>query len=179
MASCCQGDLSLLPHLFIYILFIRMQSDCYFIHWVIIHLLLLSCVQLFVTTWTVACQAPLFMGLSRQEYWSGLPFLSLGDLPNPGIELESPALAGGFFTIQPPRNPTIYYCSCLLWSSNCPTVCQWEPLSRCLCPFIMTLHFGEHFLTFLASIPSLLSSILLTTSPWSLDSFWWGVLIRK
>ena len=105
MASCCQGDLSLLPELFIYTLFIRMQSDCYFIHWVIIHLLLLSCVQLFVTTWTVACQAPLFMGLPRQEYWSGLPFLSLGDLPNPGIELESPALAGGFFTIESPRNP--------------------------------------------------------------------------
>ena len=53
---------------------------------------------------TVACQAPLCMGFPRQEYWSGLPFSSPGDLPNPGIELESPALeadsctAGGFFT---------------------------------------------------------------------------------
>ena len=45
-----------------------------------------------VTSWTVACQAPLSVGLSRQEYWSGLPFLSPGDLPNPGIEVESPAL---------------------------------------------------------------------------------------
>ena len=56
----------------------------------------LSCVQLFVIPWTVAHQAPLSMGLSRKEYWSGLPFLSLGDLPNPGIEtvsLASPALA--------------------------------------------------------------------------------------
>ena len=68
-----------------------MQSDCYFIHWVTIHLLLLSCVQFFVTTWTVACQAPLFMGLPRQESWSGLPFPSPGDLPNPGLKPLSPA----------------------------------------------------------------------------------------
>ena len=46
----------------------------------------------FATPWTVACQAPLPMGFSRQEYWSGLPFPSPGDLPNPGIELVSPAL---------------------------------------------------------------------------------------
>ena len=54
-----------------------------------------------MTQWTVACQAPLSMGVSRQEYWSGLPFPSLEDLPNPGIEpasLASPALAGEFFT---------------------------------------------------------------------------------
>ena len=62
---------------------------------------LLSCVQLFVTLWTVACQAPLSLGFSRQEYWSRLPFPPPGDLPNPGIEptfLMSLALAGGFFT---------------------------------------------------------------------------------
>ena len=52
----------------------------------------LSRVQLFVTSWTVACQAPLSMGFSRQEYLSGLPFLSPGDLPDPGIKLGSPAL---------------------------------------------------------------------------------------
>ena len=46
----------------------------------------------FVTPWTVARQAPLSMGFSRQEYWSGLPFPSPGDLPNPGIEPGSPAL---------------------------------------------------------------------------------------
>ena len=51
----------------------------------------LSRIQLFVTPWTVAYQAPLFMGFSRQEYWSGLLFPSPGDLPNPGIELRSPA----------------------------------------------------------------------------------------
>ena len=45
-----------------------------------------------VIQWIVACQAPLSMGFSRQEYWSGLPFPSAGDLPNPGIEPRSPAL---------------------------------------------------------------------------------------
>ena len=60
-----------------------------------------SCVQLFMTLWTVVCQAPLSMEFSRQEYWSGLPFPFPGDLPEPGIDLTSlvsPALAGGFFT---------------------------------------------------------------------------------
>ena len=52
----------------------------------------LSCVWLFVKPWTVACQAPLSMGFSRQEYWSGLSFPSPGDRPNPGIELGSPTL---------------------------------------------------------------------------------------
>ena len=62
---------------------------------------MLSCVQLFVTPWTVAHQAPLSMKFSRQEYWCGLPFPSPGDLPNPGIaptSLASLALAGRFFT---------------------------------------------------------------------------------
>ena len=60
-----------------------------------------SFVHLFLTPWTVAHLAPLSMGFSRQEYWSGLPFHPPGDLPNPGIELESltsPALAGRFLT---------------------------------------------------------------------------------
>ena len=52
----------------------------------------LSCVQLSAIPWTVAYQAPLSVGFSRQEYWSGLPLPSPGDLPNPGIEPESPAL---------------------------------------------------------------------------------------
>ena len=60
----------------------------------------LSRVRLFATRWTVAYQAPPCMGFSRQEYWSGVPFPSLGDLPNPGIKPLSPAsptLADGFF----------------------------------------------------------------------------------
>ena len=60
-----------------------------------------SHVQLFATPWTIAHQAPLSMGFSKQEYWSGFPCPPPGDLPNPGIKpvsLRSPALAGGFFT---------------------------------------------------------------------------------
>ena len=69
---------------------------------------MLSYVQLFATPWTVACQAPLSMGFYRQEYWSGLLFPSPGDLPDPGIKPEfpvSPALAGRFFTTEPPGKP--------------------------------------------------------------------------
>ena len=52
----------------------------------------LSCVQLFATPQTVAHQAPLFLGFPRQEYWSRLPFPSLGDCPHPGIKPMSPVL---------------------------------------------------------------------------------------
>ena len=62
-------------------------------------------VQLSATPWTVAHQAPLSMGFSRQDCWSGLPFPSPGDLPDPGIEPTSPALAGGFLTTVPPGKP--------------------------------------------------------------------------
>ena len=55
--------------------------------------------------WTVSQQAPLSTGFSRQEYWSGLPFPSPGDLPDPGIKSSFPALAGGFFTTGPPGKP--------------------------------------------------------------------------
>ena len=59
--------------------------------------------------WTVAHQAPLSMGFSRQEYWSGLPFPSPGDLPNPGIKPVSPASAEGFFTPESPEKPSIFF----------------------------------------------------------------------
>ena len=59
-----------------------------------------------VTPWSVARQAPLSMGFSRQEYWSGLSFPSRGDLPHPGIEPESAALVGGFFTTEPAGKPS-------------------------------------------------------------------------
>ena len=58
-----------------------------------------------VTPWTVAHQPPLSMGFPRQEYWNVLPFSSPGDLPDPGIELVSAALAGRFFTGEPPGKP--------------------------------------------------------------------------
>ena len=61
----------------------------------------------FVTPWTVTCQAPLSVEFPKQEYWSGLPFPSPQDLPDPGIKptsLISPVLAGGFFTAKPLRD---------------------------------------------------------------------------
>ena len=67
-----------------------------------------SCVQLFATSWTVVCQAPLSMGFSRQENWSEMPFPPPRDLPNPGIEPKSPefsAVAGRFFTTEPLGKP--------------------------------------------------------------------------
>ena len=62
----------------------------------------LRCVRLFVTPWTVARQAPPSMGFSRQEYWSGVPFPSPGDLPGPGIEAGSPALQADALPSEPP-----------------------------------------------------------------------------
>ena len=61
----------------------------------------LSHVRLFATPWTVAYQAPLSMGFSRQEYWSGLPFPFPGDLPDPGIEPGSPTLEADSLTSEP------------------------------------------------------------------------------
>ena len=58
-----------------------------------------------MSPWTVACQAPSSMEFPRQEYWSGLPFPSLGDLPNPGIKPASPALQAGSLPSEPPGKP--------------------------------------------------------------------------
>ena len=70
-------------------------------------------VQLFCIPWILTPWAPLSMGFPRQKYWSRLPFSSPGDFPNLGIEPVSPALAGGFFTTEPPGKPKrkldVYY----------------------------------------------------------------------
>ena len=109
-------------------------------HWLssqcLMHGCMLSCfshVQLFVTLWIVAHQAPLSMGFSREEYWSGFPCPPPRDLPNPGIKpasLMSPALAGRFFTTSatweppppapPPPPPNASYTSskCDFLSTN-------------------------------------------------------------
>ena len=72
------------------------------------HECMLSCVQPFAAPWTVTRQAPLFMGFPRQECWSALPFPSLpGNLLEPGIESMSPAVAGRFFTTEPPGKPML------------------------------------------------------------------------
>ena len=72
----------------------------------------LSRIRLFATPWTIARQAPLSMGFSRQEYWSGLPFPSPGDLPDPGIEPESPALLVDALSSEPPGKPILLHGKC-------------------------------------------------------------------
>ena len=86
-----------------------LQANCFTSLWLVLRCL--SCVWLFVTPWTVAHQAPLSMGFSRQEYWSGLSCPPPGDLPNPGIKpmfLMSPALAVVFFTTKATLGAHIY-----------------------------------------------------------------------
>ena len=65
----------------------------------------LSLVRLFATPWVIACQAPLSIGFSRQEYWSGLPCPLPGDLPNPGIKPRSPILQANSLPSEPPGKP--------------------------------------------------------------------------
>ena len=80
----------------------------------------LSCVRLFVTPWTVAHQAPLSMGFSRQEYWTGLPFSSPGHLPDPEIKPESsalPALQVDSLPLEPLVFLVVMYCTrCENWT---------------------------------------------------------------
>ena len=76
----------------------------------------LSRVWLFVTPGAVAYQAPPSMAFSRQEYWSGLPFPSPGDLPNPGIEPRSPAFHADALTSEPPGKQTCFLC---MYFSSC------------------------------------------------------------
>ena len=98
----------------------------------------LSHVQLFATPWTVALQAPLSMGFSRQEYWSGLPLLPPGVLPNPGTEpasFMSPVLAGGFFT------------TIATWEAPClisRPILKSEPQTNCLVN-IQTISWSFHW----------------------------------
>ena len=89
----------------------------------------LSCVQLFSASWTVACQAPLSMEFSRQEYWSGLPCPTPGNLPDPGIEprfLISSVLAGGLFTTEPPGKSLVIFTPAQYSASSAlvPQVCD-------------------------------------------------------
>ena len=79
---------------------------------------LLSLVPLFGIPWTVVYQASLSMGFSRQEYWSGLPFLSPGDLPNPGIKPRSPTLQANSLPSGPLRKPKILEWVACLFSSG-------------------------------------------------------------
>ena len=79
-----------------YFLFLRVQFVC---------VCVLSLVRLFAAPCTASCQAPLSMGFSRQEYWSGLPCLPPRDLPNPGTEPRSPTLQADSLPSEPPGKP--------------------------------------------------------------------------
>ena len=111
---CCKCEGHSIPACFgynsygsIYVWYITNKSTVLYMMYVCACVYVLSHVLLFETAWTVACEASLSMGFSRQEYWSGLPFPPPGDLSDPGTEpasLASPALAGIFFTTVPPGN---------------------------------------------------------------------------
>ena len=118
---------------------------------------MVSYVQLFATPWTAVHQAPLCMEFSREKYWSGLPLPAPGDLPNPGIEAMSPALAGGFFTTEPPGK-SFYIgfnkhlqCMCLSPPECCPQ--SQDPVintvwpARCLLHNILSIKisYANHF----------------------------------
>ena len=84
--------------------FLFLFCPCWGTHVIVVQSL--SYAWLFVNLWTISYQLLQSMGFSQKEYWSGLPFPSARDLPRPGIRSASPALAGGFFTPEPPRKPT-------------------------------------------------------------------------
>ena len=88
----------------------RMSEVIYVMYFIqcLVLVQLLSHVQLFVTPWTIACQAPLSLEFSRQEYWSGLLFSSPWDLPNPGIEPGSPALQADSLPLSQQGSPINY-----------------------------------------------------------------------
>ena len=88
-----------------------------------------SCIQIFVPLWTAACQALLSLGLSRQEYWSGLSCPPPGDLPDPGIKPRSPALQADFLPGKPPgklptREAPNQLCVGARWLQSCLTLCN-------------------------------------------------------
>ena len=94
----------------------------------------LSHVQLFVAPWTIDYQVPPSMGFSRQEYWSGLPFPAPGDLPNPGIEPQSPALQADALPSEPPGNSQ----TTILNDINNKNLCMFKPPS-----FVVVFHKSE------------------------------------
>ena len=138
----------------------------------------LSCVWLCATPWTVACQALLSMGFSRQEYWSGLLFPSPKNLPNPGIKLASPALAGGSFTAEPQGKEAQWIAICIHMSPPCwaslPPVPQPNPLGHhraaswgacALCRFLLAICFAHVVYTCQSSSPSLFNPLLPPLGP--------------
>ena len=87
---------------------------------------------LFATPWTVACQTPLFMEFSRQEYWSRLPFPFPGDLPKPGTEPRSPTLQADSLPSEPPGKPMCVY----IFAYTHMCVCIYTHTYMCVCKYI-------------------------------------------
>ena len=115
----------------------------------LVHAQSLSHVWLSVTPWTVACQAPLPMEFSRWEFWNELPFPTGGNLPDPEIELESPALADGFFTTLPPeKSNRIWYKFSDTWFSTkeVKLLKSWQSAFHCL---VTSFLFQRDSVTFL------------------------------
>ena len=107
-----------------------------------VHVCMLSHIQLLVTSWTRARQPPLSMGFSRQEYWHGLSFPTPRDLPDPGIEPESPALAGGFFTRATGEalcEPHSRHLNLSHWKQG-PGICHFQSSPGCSAARVENLH---------------------------------------
>ena len=126
---------------------------------------LLQCVRLFVTLCTVALQAPLSMGFSGQECWSGLPCPPPGDLPDPGIEPVSPAFQADSFTAEPLRKPfrvimVRFNSEGLLSSSLCCLPCVYASTSRSVFLIKIFLLLTISLLFLCLALPSLLFSFL-------------------
>ena len=114
------------------------------------------CIHIYVTPWTVAHQAPPSMGFSRQEYWSGLPFPSPGDLPEPGIKPRSPALQADVLTSEPPGKPYIY----MWWNITqplkknkiMPSAATWMSLEIILLSEVSRTEKGKYMISLICEI---------------------------
>ena len=126
----------------------------------------LSRVRLFATPWTVAHQAPLSLGFSQQEYWSGLPYPLLGDIPDLGIEPMapvSPTLQDGFFTIEP-SDVEIHKITLLLYFQELPAidmVLNWSHLIQHLFCVSFTLQMTHYGFLYATLSPSRLMIVLI------------------
>ena len=98
----------------------------------------LSRVLLFATPWTVAYQAPASMGFSRQECWSRLPFPSPGDLPNPGIEPQSPTLRADALPSEPPGKPKVVIEAVVVMSTLNSTPSYNNHTAKLICVMLLT-----------------------------------------
>ena len=113
------------------LVFLCLLFICWNCAWKKVKVTMLWSVWLSAAPWTVAHQAPPSMGFPRQEYWSGLPFPSPGDIPNPGIEPRSPALQADTLTSEPPGNCAYLQLFLIPYSFLFVFVCSRRGVSSC------------------------------------------------